>query len=164
MVFEDLTAQKQLDEERRRADRLDFLNRVVGHIAHEIKNPLVSIKTFIELLDERYDDPEFRSYFANVVKHDVKAIDNITEILVDFSRKTPYRFEYGDVNTTTKNCILSLMSSSRYFMKHHLEDYREQQSFKPDISNIVFTPNENLPLVRLDEGKRRKTSSIFASI
>ena len=156
MVFEDLTAQKQLDEGRRRADRLDFLNRVVGHIAHEIKNPLVSIKTFIELLDERYDDPEFRSYFSNVVKHDVKALDNITEILVDFSRKTPYRFEYGDVNTTIKNCILSLMSSSRYFMKHHLEDYREQQSFKPDISNIEFTPNENLPLVRFDEEKLSK--------
>jgi two-component system sensor histidine kinase FlrB len=51
MVFEDLTAQKQLDEERRRADRLDFLNRVVGRIAHEIKNPLVSIKTFAELIN-----------------------------------------------------------------------------------------------------------------
>ena len=45
MVFEDLTSQKLLYEERRRGDQLDFLNKVVGRMAHEIKNPLVSINT-----------------------------------------------------------------------------------------------------------------------
>jgi PAS domain-containing protein len=54
LVFEDLTAQKQLYEERRRADQLDFLNKFVGRMAHEIKNPLVSIKTFVELLEYQF--------------------------------------------------------------------------------------------------------------
>ncbi len=63
LIFEDLTPQKQVYEERRRADQLDFLNKFIGRMAHEIKNPLVSIKTFIELLEYEYDDPELREQF-----------------------------------------------------------------------------------------------------
>ena len=156
MVFEDLTAQKQLDEERRRADRLDFLNGVVGHIAHEIKNPLVSIKTFVELLDGQYNDPEFRHYFSNVVKRDIQALDNITEKLIDFSRKITYRFEYGDINMTIKNCILSLISNTQYSSNYDIEDYSAKQSFKPDSSNIYMTHEENLPLAKFDEDQFSK--------
>jgi two-component system sensor histidine kinase AtoS len=151
MVFEDLTAQKQLDEERRRADRLDFLNRVVGHIAHEIKNPLVSIKTFAELIDDQYDDPEFRHHFSNVVKRDVQALNNITEKLIDFSRKITYRFEYSDINMIIKNCISSLMFNTHYSIKCYLEDQNAKQPFKPDMSNIEIMYEENLPLVEFDE-------------
>src|SRR5918996_6178392 len=132
MVFEDLTAQKQLDEERRRADRLDFLNRVVGHVAHEIKNPLVSIKTFAELLNEQYDDSEFRRYFSNIVKRDIQALDDITEKLIDFSRKIPYQFKLGDINISIENTISSLMFNTQYSMKSNLKDHNINQVFKLD--------------------------------
>ncbi|GIX46387.1 MAG: hypothetical protein KatS3mg131_0598 [Candidatus Tectimicrobiota bacterium] len=102
MVFEDLTAQKQLEAERRRADQLDFLNKVVGRMAHEIKNPLVSIQTFVELLEERYDDAEFRHTFCQVVRRDVRAINSITDKLVSFASKLPYAFEYGDLNAVVQ--------------------------------------------------------------
>ncbi|MDQ3830922.1 MAG: GAF domain-containing protein, partial [Candidatus Tectomicrobia bacterium] len=151
MVFEDLTAQKQLDEERRRADRLDFLNRVVGHIAHEIKNPLVSIKTFAELIDDHYDDPEFRRHFSNVMKYDVQTLDSITEKLIDFSRKIAYRFEYSDINMAIKNCISSLIFNPQHAIKHQLEDCNANQSFKPDMSNINVIYGEDLPLAEFDE-------------
>jgi nitrogen-specific signal transduction histidine kinase len=151
MVFEDLTAQKQLDEERRRADRLDFLNRVVGHIAHEIKNPLVSIKTFTELIDDQYDDPEFRRHFSDIVKRDVVALDNITEKLIDFSRKIDYRFEYGDINMTIKNCISSLMFKNRHSVNYYIAERGTSHLFKPDNSNIDIIYEENLPLVAFDE-------------
>jgi PAS domain S-box-containing protein len=60
LVFEDLTAQRQLAMERRAAEQLQLLTRVVARIADEIKNPLVSINAFMELLGERYDDVSFR--------------------------------------------------------------------------------------------------------
>jgi signal transduction histidine kinase len=47
-------------------------------IAHEVRNPLVAIKTFAELLPERADDQEFRSTFAKVA---VKEIHRIEELL-----------------------------------------------------------------------------------
>jgi len=156
MVFEDLTAQKQLEDERRRADRLDFLNRIVEHIAHEIKNPLVSIKTFVELIDDQYDDPEFRRHFSNIVRRDVEALDNITAKLIDFSRKITYRFEYGDVNTAIKNCVSSIIFNNQYSTNYHLEGYNENQAFKPNISNVDIIYGENLPLAQFDEEQFEK--------
>jgi nitrogen-specific signal transduction histidine kinase len=151
MVFEDLTAQRQLDEERRRADRLDFLNRVVGHVAHEIKNPLVSIKTFAELIDDHYDDPEFRRRFSDIVKFDVKALANITEKLIDFSRKITYRFEYGDINTSIKNSLISVSSNSQHASKYHLDGQDITQSFNIDASNVLVMYDEDLPPIQFDE-------------
>jgi nitrogen-specific signal transduction histidine kinase/CheY-like chemotaxis protein len=156
MVFEDLTAQKQLDEERCRADRLDFLNRIVGHIAHEIKNPLVSIKTFVELIDDQYDDPEFRRHFSNVVRRDVGALDNIAGKLIDFSRKITYRFEYGCVNASIENCISSIIFNDQHTINYYLLDHNGSQDFKPTHCNIDRVYAENLPMVKFDEEQFEK--------
>ncbi len=51
------------------------LRRVVRALAHEIRNPLVSIRTFSELLPDRYEDPEFRDQFREWIGRDVARID-----------------------------------------------------------------------------------------
>ena len=81
LVFEDLTAQKELAAQKREADQFQLLTRVVARIADEIKNPLVSINTFIELIGERYDDPEFRRHFSSVVRRDVRRLVEVFEKL-----------------------------------------------------------------------------------
>ncbi len=57
------------------------LRRLVGAIAHEIRNPLVAIRTFAELLPERYEDEEFRARFAELVGADVQRIQAVLERL-----------------------------------------------------------------------------------
>ena len=118
MVFEDLTTQKQRYEERRRTDQLDFLTKVVGRMGHEIKNPLVSIKTFVELLEYQYDDPELRDQFFSIVKHDVQTLDSITEKLFGFASKRSYRFEYGDINSVIYRATTAIISSKRFSQKY----------------------------------------------
>ena len=54
------------------------MGAMASGIAHEIRNPLVAIKTFAELLPERADDEEFRSTFAKVA---VKEIHRIEQLL-----------------------------------------------------------------------------------
>jgi PAS domain S-box-containing protein len=81
LVFEDLTAQKELAAQKREADQFQLLTRVVARIADEIKNPLVSINTFIELIGERYDDPDFRKHFSSVVRRDVRRLVEVFEKL-----------------------------------------------------------------------------------
>src|SRR5215471_18548847 len=156
MVVEDLTAQKQLYEERRRADRLDFLNKVVGRMAHEIKNPLVSIKIFVELLDEQYNDMEFRQHFSTVMKRDVQALDSIAEKLLYFAGKIPYRFERGDIRTTITQCISSLTSDSQYSQIDYLD---EEKQFIPSRSNIEVIYESNIPLVKFDQEQFGKSFS-----
>src|SRR5207302_1014491 len=81
LVFEDLTAQKELLTQKRQVEQTQLLTRVVARIADEIKNPLVSINTFIELIGERYDDPDFRRHFSSVVRRDVRRLVEVFEKL-----------------------------------------------------------------------------------
>ena len=86
LVISDLTALKQLELQVRRTDRLASLGTLAAGMAHEIKNPLVSIKTFTQLLPERYEDADFRETFFSLVGGEVKRIDSIVNQLLRFSR------------------------------------------------------------------------------
>jgi signal transduction histidine kinase len=77
VVFADHSQLHQLALERRRADRLLDFQRMASAIAHEIKNPLVAIKTFAELLPERFADQEFRDVFSAVAVREIDRIDRL---------------------------------------------------------------------------------------
>jgi len=77
VVFSDLSKIKALESEKRRAERLAAFGTLVSGIAHEIKNPLVAIRTFAELLPERFTDADFRDTFAKVVVAEIGRIDDL---------------------------------------------------------------------------------------
>ncbi|MBW2272207.1 MAG: hypothetical protein JRG96_02980 [Deltaproteobacteria bacterium] len=58
-------------------EQRDTLRRLVTALAHEVRNPLVSIRTFSELLPESYDDPDFRTRFQELVGRDVRRIEDV---------------------------------------------------------------------------------------
>ena len=93
LVFEDLTAQRQLAQERRGAEQLQLLTQVVARIADEIKNPLVSINAFMELIGERYDDATFRNQFSSVVGRDVRRLVQIFDKLAALVNDSDYKRE-----------------------------------------------------------------------
>ncbi|MEY2479565.1 MAG: hypothetical protein QOI04_492 [Verrucomicrobiota bacterium] len=86
MVLTDITALKRLEQQIRRSDRLASLGTLSAGMAHEIKNPLVSIKTFAQLLPERYLDSDFRETFSNLIGHEIDRIDTLVNQLLRFAR------------------------------------------------------------------------------
>ncbi|PYN09392.1 MAG: hypothetical protein DME06_15340, partial [Candidatus Rokuibacteriota bacterium] len=76
-VFTDLTALKQLEMERRRAERLAYFEVLAAGIGHEIKNPLVAIKTFAQLLPRKFLDEQFRQEFARVVGREIGRMEHL---------------------------------------------------------------------------------------
>ncbi|NQT91215.1 MAG: PAS domain-containing protein, partial [Lentisphaerae bacterium] len=96
LVFTDVTDLKRLEAQVRRTDRLGSLGTLSAGMAHEIKNPLVSIKTFTQLLPERYDDPEFRETFFSLIGDEVMRIDNLVSRLLHFAR--PAQASIGQVH------------------------------------------------------------------
>ena len=86
MVLTDITAVKRLEAQIRRSDRLASLGTLSAGMAHEIKNPLVSIKTFAQLLPERYHDSDFRDTFSNLIGHEIDRIDSLVNQLLRFAR------------------------------------------------------------------------------
>lgn len=96
LVCQDLTERKRFEEQMRRMDRLASVGTLAAGIAHEIKNPLVSIQTFAQLLPMRYADAEFRDGFGGVVRSEIDRINNLIRDLLNFS--SPVSREMGRVD------------------------------------------------------------------
>jgi len=78
---------------------LPFLDQLVIELAHRLKNPLVSIKTFTHLLQERFNDPDFRTRFYAIVNNDVIQLNDIVDRLLEFtefSRPYPKQLNLAD--------------------------------------------------------------------
>ncbi|UCD57680.1 MAG: GAF domain-containing protein, partial [Candidatus Hydrogenedentota bacterium] len=108
LVFNDLTEIKLLEGEMWRADKLASLGTLAAGMAHEIKNPLVSIKTFAQLLPTRYEDKDFRDTFASIAVDEVERINSIVEKLLEFARPSAPLFESVDVIAIIEEVLLLL--------------------------------------------------------
>jgi len=80
-VFSDLTPLKELEVERRRAERLAYFEVLASGIAHEIKNPLVAIKTFTQLLPRRSSEPQFVGEFGRIVGREIHRMERVVDRL-----------------------------------------------------------------------------------
>src|SRR5947199_132320 len=85
-VFSDLTPLKELETGRRRAERLAYFEMLASGIAHEIKNPLVAIKTFAHLLPRRHSDERFIEDFGRIATREIQRMERLLERLHTLSR------------------------------------------------------------------------------
>jgi Signal transduction histidine kinase involved in nitrogen fixation and metabolism regulation len=97
VVFNDLSQVKALESEKQRAERLAAFGSLVAGIAHEIKNPLVAIKTFAELLPERFSDTDFREDFSKVVRKEIDRIDGLVGRLRSLAAPEPETMGLTDI-------------------------------------------------------------------
>lgn len=72
------------------AEQLATVGLLGASLAHEIRNPLVTIKTFVQLLPEHYGDPVFRAKFFRLIGDEVSRIDGLTEQLLDLATPRSY--------------------------------------------------------------------------
>jgi two-component system NtrC family sensor kinase len=75
----------QLYKEKVHSERLASIGMMSATFAHEIRNPLTSLKTFAQLMPEKYNDEEFRVSFSKIVEGEIERIDGLISDLLDFS-------------------------------------------------------------------------------
>ena len=68
-------------------------------VAHEIRNPLVTIKTFVQLLPAHYQDAAFREKFFRLIADEVNRIDRLTEQLLDLASPRAYTATNVELHT-----------------------------------------------------------------
>jgi PAS domain S-box-containing protein len=85
-IFRDLSLVHELEQRLRRADRLAAVGRMAAMVAHEIKNPLVALKTFVDMVPRRAKDPAFIARFQDIVPKEVDRVNAIMEDLLELSR------------------------------------------------------------------------------
>jgi len=101
-LYEELKRSRSLVQ---RTDRLRSLETIAGGFAHEVRNPLTSIKTFIQLTPERKDDPEFIGHFSTVVAEDVARIERLIQEILDYARYMQPKFQEEDINVIVESCL-----------------------------------------------------------
>ena len=136
LLYEDLKRSQKLIQ---RADRLRSLETIAGGFAHEIRNPLTSIKTFIQLAPSRRDDPEFMGEFSLVVQDDVSRIERLIEEILHYARYMEPKLSEEDLN--------EIVMSSLPFV--------EVQANQKGIS-ITHDLAPNLPRMLLDRQQMRQ--------
>ncbi len=104
-VISDLTLIRELDRERQEAERLALIRVISAGMAHEIRNPLVAIRTFAELAPSRLDDPEFRSNFLTVAQAEIKRIDSLVGDLLTLSKPADAVVEPIDVERICREVV-----------------------------------------------------------
>jgi signal transduction histidine kinase len=96
-AFNQMTKElKQTQENLISSEKFASLGTMAAGMAHEIKNPLVSLRTFTQLMPQRFQDEEFRNKFSAIVPVEIEKINKIAESLLRFGR--PHKPEVTKVN------------------------------------------------------------------
>lgn len=111
-VAKDLATQKQLEEKVMRAEQLAAIGEMAAGLAHEIRNPLMSIKGFAELIQEECDE-KFHNYVSVIIRESQK-ISRLTEKLMCLSKPIDVDIALVDVNLVLLDAIDIIDNEARH--------------------------------------------------
>jgi signal transduction histidine kinase len=111
-VVKDIAIRKQLEEKVMRAEQLAAIGEMAAGLAHEIRNPLMSIKGFAELIQED-DDGKFHNY-VNVIIRESQKISRLTEKLMCLSKPIDVGSALVDVNLVLLEAIDVVENEARH--------------------------------------------------
>jgi DNA-binding NtrC family response regulator len=89
------------------------LPRLARAVAHEVRNPLTSIRSFAQLLSERHEDPEFREQFAKLVNQDTQRIEDVLRRLDRLAALAPPARAPVDVSAILQRILNAHRASIR---------------------------------------------------
>ena len=119
-----------------RTEKFSFLGNLAARLAHEIKNPLTAIGTFIQLLPTKYEDEEFRRDFHKIAMEETVRVNNLITELLDLVKPKESQFEFNDLNGLIDKMIL-LVSPQTNAKK--IDVIRQ---FDPEIGLVWIDPEK----------------------
>jgi nitrogen-specific signal transduction histidine kinase len=140
----DRSREELLNRRQQELDRAKFWTELAASMSHEIRNPMVAIKTFAQLLPERYNDSEFRTEFSSLMSHEVDRLDAIIQQINNFANLPDPQMEIIDI----VECI---------------HEGKNQASVRvaPGSTTIQMDIEDGIPVVR---GDRRALTDCFAHV
>jgi two-component system sensor histidine kinase PilS (NtrC family) len=85
-IFQDITAKKRMEALRRRAERTEAIAELSASLAHEIKNPLASIRSAVEQIASPSVDADDATLLRNLVLRESDRLSRLLEEFIDFAR------------------------------------------------------------------------------
>ncbi len=133
MIFNlhDITQLKELETEIRQNQRLADLGTLAAGMAHEIRNPLSAIKTFVALLPQKIKKPGFLDKFQTTVQREINRLNALIEELLELARPPKYNFKPAS--------IVQLIEQSIDLMEADMNErgIEIKQSFSGDLPPVM---------------------------
>jgi len=153
MILTDLTELKLLQAEKQHADRLAYLGALASNIAHEIKNPLVAINTYFQLLPYKKDDVEFHTNFREIALKEIGRINRIIEDMLNLAKPSQPVIRYIDPHCCvmdTINLLKHTAADKGVEITASLEEKRcqiiaDEDKIKQVLLNIMQNSLDALP-------------------
>ena len=136
-----------------RADKFTFLGNLAARLAHEIKNPMTAIGTFLQMLPQKYDDEKFRKDFHKIAMEETNRVNNLITELLDLVNTKESHMELNDLHGLIDKMILLVSPQTnaknividRQFDPNIGQVWMDSEKMKQVILNLLsnavdFTP------------------------
>ncbi|MBD3861010.1 PAS domain-containing protein [Bacillus sp. 28A-2] len=132
-ISEDITNQKQSEKMLMKSEMLSAVGQLAAGIAHEIRNPLTSLKGFLQLMIQ---SKKYQKDYADVMMSEFNRLEAIINEFLVLSRSKSVKFEPVHVNLLLEEVIMVVESQAV------LKGVSIQKNFSPSLPNIQGIPNE----------------------
>ncbi len=105
IILRDLQDIKNLEKKVERSERLASLGRMAAGIAHEIRNPLSSIKGFAQYFRKKFDPDSEDAAYAQVMANEVDRLNRFIQDLLNFAKPQEPRFNPVDITTLMQHTL-----------------------------------------------------------
>ncbi len=115
LVVERARVSAMLGESQRmlqQATRLSTVGTLAAELAHEIRNPLVAVQTFLQLLPERLDDPEVTGDLRAVALTELQRVARLLNELLGMARASVANFASTDLEAVVEQVVRFLQVSA----------------------------------------------------
>ncbi len=134
--FELASENQLLRENAVHSEKMRTIATLASGIAHEIRNPLTALKTFVEYFPKKKNDPAFIAKFESIAGTEINRIESILNDLLSFAKPSPLSLTDTDIEKTLKH---ALNLTANQLSKNKVE-------VKTDFS-------DDLPLIKADTNK-----------
>lgn len=131
LVLRDLTEMRKLEEQVRRADRLAALGELAAGVAHEIRNPLTSVKGYAQFLGEDLQPGDSRQDYLATIVQEVDRANRIIEELLRFARPTTPYFRYVNLEEELEQTLVL----ARQIHCKHIQILRDYHPVPPILAD-----------------------------
>lgn len=121
VAFQDLTDIRQLEEEVRVKDRLATIGRMAAGIAHEIRNPLTSMRGSVEILRSHVSLPKPQARLLDILIRESDRLNEFVEDLLYFARPGKYSRQPTDLGVLLRDSVALLRNCPEVRSRHAVE-------------------------------------------